>query len=69
MVLVGAVIGLPAALLASRGIAANLFGLTPFDPAIVGTSVLVLLAVAMCAAYLPARHATRVDPLVALRSE
>lgn len=69
MVLVGAVIGLPAALLAARGMAASLFGLTPFDPAVVGTAVLVLLAVATCAAYLPARHATRVDPLVALRSE
>lgn len=69
LVVAGAAIGVPAALAAARGLSTQLFGLTAFDPVIVGVSLLTLLAVAACAAYLPSRQATRVDPLIALRSE
>jgi predicted permease len=69
LVIAGAAIGIPAALLVARGLSTQLFGLTAFDPAILAASVLVLLVVATCAAYLPARQAARVDPLIAIRSE
>jgi predicted permease len=69
MVVAGGVIGIPAALLVARGLATQLFGLSAFSPAILAASILVLMTVAACAAYLPARQAMRVDPLVALKSE
>jgi putative ABC transport system permease protein len=53
----------------SRRISALLFGVTPTDPATLGTVSLLLIAVACLACYIPARRATRIDPLVALRSE
>jgi ABC-type antimicrobial peptide transport system permease subunit len=46
-----------------------LFEIPPSDPATIGTAALLLTAVALFAAYLPARRASRVDPLVALRHE
>jgi ABC-type antimicrobial peptide transport system permease subunit len=46
-----------------------LFEVTPFDPASYGTTAAVLLAVAAVACYMPARRATRVDPLTVLRQE
>ena len=69
MVVAGAVFGIPAALLVARGLSTQLFGLAAFSPAILAASILVLMTGAACAAYLPARQATRVDPLVALKSE
>jgi predicted permease len=65
----GLIIGLPAALAADRLVSKMLFGLSPADPpSMVGAGIL-LLAFAVLASYLPARKASRVDPMVALRYE
>jgi len=50
-------------------IASVLFGVTPMNSASVGIAALVLVAVSLLAAYLPARPASRVDPLTALRRD
>jgi putative ABC transport system permease protein len=65
----GAVIGVVAAGLASRLIAKLLYGLAPTDPATFGIVTLLLIVVALLAALLPARHAAKIEPIVALRSE
>jgi predicted permease len=69
LVLLGAALGIPAALAAARLVASQLFSISAADPVAIGLATLVLLAVAAVAGYLPARRATRVDPLVALRVE
>jgi macrolide transport system ATP-binding/permease protein len=66
---IGVVIGLGAALVATRWVKSLLFGLQPHDPLTIGLAVLLLLAVAAVAGYLPARRASRVDPMVALRHD
>jgi len=69
LVVLGLVIGVPAALAMGRGIGGLLYGVRPGDPAtFVGIPVL-LGAVALLASMVPARRATRVEPIVALRSE
>ncbi|HYN06336.1 MAG TPA: ABC transporter permease [Vicinamibacterales bacterium] len=69
LVLVGIAVGLPVAWTASRWIESLLFNLNPRDPAAAAFAVVALAATALLAAYLPARRAARVDPLVALRHE
>jgi ABC-type antimicrobial peptide transport system permease subunit len=69
MIAVGVAIGVPAALVASRFISRLLFGLSSTDPLTIVTAVVVLAIVATLAGYLPARRASRIDPLVALRHE
>src|SRR5262249_54948520 len=68
-VALGLTLGLGTALLALRWLEILLFGLKPHDPLTIGLAALVLLTVAALAGYLPARRATRIDPLVALRHE
>ncbi len=65
----GVVLGYPAASAASRAVSAMLFGLSPADPATMAGAVAALAAAAGLASYLPARRASRVDPLVVLRHD
>ena len=69
LVLIGVVVGVPVIFAATRFAASLLFELTPTDPLSLSLAALSLFAVAMVAGYLPARRATKVDPLVALRYE
>jgi putative ABC transport system permease protein len=69
LALVGLVIGVPTALAATRMMSGVLTGVTSTDPLTYVAVVAMLTACAFLASYLPARRATRVDPLVALRTE
>jgi putative ABC transport system permease protein len=63
------VIGIAAAVSVTRLLTSMLYGVTPTDPATLLTVLVMLSAVVALACYLPARRATRVDPIVALRDE
>jgi predicted permease len=69
LVLAGLVLGVPAALIGARLISTQLFGLSPTDPLTLIGAAAVLAVVAMLAGYLPARRASRINPLNALRYE
>jgi predicted permease len=67
LVVMGVLIGFTAALLVGRLLSRMLYGVSASDPVSLAGAALVLLAIALLACYLPARWASRVDPLVALR--
>jgi len=69
LVLLGAALGIPSALAASRLVVSQLYGISAADPVAIGLATLALMGVAAVAGYLPARRASRMDPLVALRFE
>jgi putative ABC transport system permease protein len=69
LTLIGAAAGLAGSLALGRLIASQLYGVTASDPLTLAAVILLLSSVAVLAAYLPARRATQVDPMVALRSE
>ena len=69
LALAGAAIGLGAAFVLTRSMGTLLFGVTPTDPVTFILVPLGLALVALVASYLPARRATRVDPVAALRAE
>jgi putative ABC transport system permease protein len=68
-VVLGLSAGVVAAVFAGRLISSLLFGVTPYDPLTLGVIAFVVTSVALLACYVPARRASRVDPLVALRYE
>ena len=65
----GLAIGLPAAYAASHLVDSFLFGMKPTDPLAISLAVVTLVAAAIVAGYAPARRASRIDPMVALRHE
>jgi ABC-type antimicrobial peptide transport system permease subunit len=69
MTATGLVLGLAAAFVAMRFVAAMLVGVTPTDPASFASAAAFLMLVGLLASYVPARRATRVDPLTALRCD
>ena len=69
LVAIGILAGIPFALAASRLIAGMLFGLSATDPLVIASSVCVLFGAALLAGYWPARRASRIDPMTALRAE
>ena len=66
---IGMVVGLVAALVLTRAMRALLFDVTPADPISFAISLGLLAGVAVLASYIPARRATKIDPLAALRYE
>jgi ABC-type antimicrobial peptide transport system permease subunit len=66
---IGLAVGVVMAAFVGRLLATALHGIDPLDPVTFGAVAAVLLVVAMLASYVPARRATRVDPILALRTE
>jgi putative ABC transport system permease protein len=69
LVCLGLAFGVPLALILGRFVADLLYGLAPNDPLTTVTGILVMLIVALLAGYVPARRASRVDPMASLRCE
>jgi putative ABC transport system permease protein len=68
-VFMGLLIGVPAALVTTRVLRSMLFGIEASDPSTFAAVAALLVTVALLASWLPARRATRVDPVTALREE
>jgi predicted permease len=69
LVLAGLIVGLPAALVAARAVESVLFGIKPGDPVTFVSTALILTTAGLCAAFLPARRAARLEPSRVLRHE
>jgi predicted permease len=69
LALAGVILGAALSTWLTRGIAMQLYGITPTDPIAVGGAAALLFAVALVATYLPARRATKIDPMLAVRAE
>jgi putative ABC transport system permease protein len=69
LVLIGMIVGLPIVFIATHFASTLLFGLTPTDPISLMLATVLIFGVTLIAGYIPARRATKVDPLVALRYE
>jgi putative ABC transport system permease protein len=69
LVVIGVVLGLVGAFASSRIISSLLFGVSSVDPITFAVMPLLLIGVALLACYNPARRATKIDPVIALRSE
>ncbi|MCH7826132.1 MAG: ABC transporter permease [Acidobacteria bacterium] len=69
LALLGVAIGIPAAVALTGVIASRLFGVTATDPATLAAAAAMFVSIALLACSIPARRATKVDPMVALRSE
>lgn len=69
IILIGAAIGIPLVLIVSRLIQSYLFGIEPYDPVSIAGAAIVLILVSIVAVWLPARRASKVDPMEALRYE
>ena len=66
LVILGAAVGVPLAYFAGRSVRTMLFEIPPLDPIAYGAGALLLVAVSLLAAFLPARRASRIEPMVAL---
>jgi predicted permease len=69
LVAIGVVLGLTTAFVVSRFVTAQLFGLSPMDATAISVAIVLMLAVSALACYLPARRASRVDPMIALHQQ
>jgi ABC-type antimicrobial peptide transport system permease subunit len=69
MVAFGTAIGLPGALVAGRVISSRLYAMTAADPVAIAAATAIILSAALLAAYLPARRASRTDPVVSIKYE
>jgi putative ABC transport system permease protein len=69
LVLIGATLGLAGAFVAARALKSMLFGVSPADPLTFAAVTVFLALVAFAACWIPARRATKIDPMIALRSE